>query len=572
MRFFLKSGAYFLLSFLLIFGAIIFYYCHDLPSIEELERKKTKQIIHINYTNLQRLINISNVSDNEIDFFQIPQNLIKAVVLTEDRRFFAHHGIDFFGVMRAYFVNYKAGRIVQGGSTITQQLAKMLFLQPQKTLKRKIQEAILALQLEQYFTKEQILSFYLNRAYFGSGNYGIQQASQEYFNKKVFDLNLEESALLAGILKAPSKISPKNDRNLANERAKLVLKIIKQNTDNENFNFDRSRDFVGQAQFYFRDLILSNYHKLLPTEKNFDEITINSTISDSNQTNLEIIAENFVKEHKKILLANQLAIIVADKKGAIRAMIGGNNYKKNKFNHAFDLTKQAGSMMHNLIYFTALERQIKMDEVYDSKKINFINKKIPQQNHKSTLRQGFIETNFSLAYQLAQKLGAEKISEVMKWFGLEKTIPINEDDLSMGLNYFSLYDLVCVFTTIANDGYLRKPYFIENIIDKDNTILFQQSEILTMPRFFKKNTAYEMKKLLRENVERGNIKNLNFDSNIFAKSGSSLDFKDNWLIGFDDEKIIGIWLGNKNNNSKNFLLDHSLLADLFVRIARNIRL
>ena len=572
MRFVLKSGAYFLALFLLIFGVIIFYYCYDLPSIENLERKKTKQIIHINYANQQRLINISNVSDNEIDFSQIPQNLIKAVVLTEDRRFFSHHGIDFIGVIRAYLANYKAGRIVQGGSTITQQLAKMLFLQPQKTLKRKIQEAILALQLEQYFTKEQILAFYLNRAYFGSGNYGIEQASKEYFNKKVFDLNIEESALLAGILKAPSKISPKNDRNLAYERAQLVLKIIKQNSDNENFDFDRSLHFLKQAQFYCRDLILANYQKLLPPEKNYDEITINSTIFNNSQINLEVIADNFVKEHKKILGNNQLAVIVADRSGAIRALIGGNNYQKNKFNHAFDSTKQAGTMMQNIIYFTAIQSQIKMDEVYDPKKVNLVKNRIPQQDNKSTLRQGFIDENLSLASQLLQKLGGEKVIEVMKWFGVEKKIPISDHDLVMGLNYFSLYELVSIFATIANDGYLLKPYFIEDILDKNNKILFQQSAIKTMPRFFKKNSAYEMKKLLRENVERGKIKNINFDNNIFAKSGSSLDFKDNWLVGFDDKKIIGIWLGNKNNNSKNFLLDDSLLADLFVRIARNIRL
>ena len=236
MRFYLKTGALALFLILFLFGLILFYYCHDLPNLSLLEQQESKQIIHVNYDNSNRLINRSNFSGNIVDYYQLPQHLLKAVILTEDRRFFSHHGIDFYGIIRAYFANYKAGKIVQGGSTITQQLAKILFLKPQKTFKRKIQEAILAFQLEQYFTKEQILTLYLNHAYFGSGNYGVEQASKKYFNKKASEINLEESALLAGILKAPSKISPKNNLKLAQDRLKIVLKIMQQKNNQEIFS------------------------------------------------------------------------------------------------------------------------------------------------------------------------------------------------------------------------------------------------------------------------------------------------------------------------------------------------
>ena len=166
MKYSLKTKASALFLILVIIGLILFYYCHDLPSLAELEKQQSQRVIHINYDNSLRLINSSNITQEAVDYSQIPKHLIKAVIITEDRRFFSHYGIDIYGIIRAYLANYKAGKIVQGGSTITQQLAKMLFLKPQKTFKRKIQEAILAVQLEQYYNKEQILTFYLNHAYF----------------------------------------------------------------------------------------------------------------------------------------------------------------------------------------------------------------------------------------------------------------------------------------------------------------------------------------------------------------------------------------------------------------------
>ena len=201
-------------------GAIATYYCIGMPSLDDLENQNSKQIVRLNYDNQNLIINRSEIYQSEVSYYELPTMLVNAVIATEDRKFFSHNGISFLAIIRAYFANKQAGRIVQGGSTITQQLAKLLFLKPEKTFRRKVQEALLALQLERKFTKEQILTFYLNRAYFGSNNYGIGNASKQYFNKDVAQLNIQESALLAGLLKAPSKISPKNNPELAKRRTR----------------------------------------------------------------------------------------------------------------------------------------------------------------------------------------------------------------------------------------------------------------------------------------------------------------------------------------------------------------
>jgi penicillin-binding protein 1A len=549
----------------ILMGSVIFYYCYDLPSLEKLERKQSQLIIHIDYNDSSRLLNESEISSGEIDFFQIPVQLINAVILTEDRKFFSHRGLDYLAIIRAYIANKKAGKIVQGGSTITQQLAKMLFLQPQKTFKRKIQEAILALQLEQYFTKEQILTFYLNHAYFGSGNYGIKQASKEYFNKKVSDLTLEESALLAGLLKAPSKISPKNDHNLARQRANLVLEIIKKNNHIQGFKDNQSFDFIGKARFYFSDYILKNYQKLLDFKNIYNqELTITSTLDKKIQDDLEQITQSLFNENKKQLESRQLAVMVTNYSGAVLAMIAGNNYNKNSFNHASDPTKAMDGMLDNFIYLTALDNDLKINDVFYVKTNNYNNQKTA-----ITLQSAFANGSTQVSNQLLNKLSLKKIYETMQWCGLDKKNNLSNQS-SVNQELVSLIDLIGAFATIANDGFKVTPYFISQISDNNKNILYKKNLDLTN-RFFKKTTANKMKELLRYRVEKGNLKNINIADNIYASISNNLDYSNNWLIGFDNKRIIGIWLGNNQKNKSLKPIETKLITDLFANIARIIR-
>jgi penicillin-binding protein 1A len=259
-------------AWLSVLAAIILsYYYLDLPAFEELESANSKQIIQINYEDNNKLATFGDIYDNKTSYNELPQHLIDAVIATEDRRFFKHHGVDIFGIMRAGYANYKANRVVQGGSTVTQQLAKLLFLKPEKTIKRKIQEILLAIKMERIFTKEQILTLYLNRAYFGAGNYGIASASKYYFSKPVSKINLNESALLAGLLKAPSKLSPSRNQDLAESRANQVLTNMadagylgEENID----DIDRPINYQADKmqRFYFANYAAAQFWDYVPLE------------------------------------------------------------------------------------------------------------------------------------------------------------------------------------------------------------------------------------------------------------------------------------------------------------------
>ncbi len=562
MRFYLKAEAIALLLILFLFSVVLYYYCHDLPKLSSLEQQESQEIIHINYDNSNRLINRSYFGENFIDYYKLPQHLLKAVILTEDRRFFSHPGIDFYGIIRAYLVNYKAGKIVQGGSTITQQLAKILFLKPQKTFKRKVQEIILAFQLEQYFTKEQILTFYLNRAYFGSGNYGVDQASKEYFNKKVSDINLEESALLAGILKAPSKISPKNNLKLAQDRRKLILKIMQEPNNQEIFKDNRDIEIKDYARFYFSDLVLKNYEKLLNNKNNLftKEIMINSTLSENLQDKLEIIVNNFYKKNSKKVKTNQLSVIILDRFGAIKAMIGGNNYRKNQFNFALDNSKEIGSIFDNFIYLSALENGIKVDDLYKGKKDNWFT----YDKHQGRAVNNFHNSLQYFVKQKYQKITRQKIIETIPKYGIKNINLENEQK-------FSLIDLTGFFAMIANNGFVTNPYLIKEIIDNNGKILYAHQAILGS-RLIKNSTASSMKELWRKIIRKDNTKLDNLGKDFYLINGATINKKNNYLIGFDEKKIIGIWFESDNNKSKKGILEANLLGDVFIDIANNIKL
>ncbi len=561
MQIYLKTGVIALFLILILIGLVIFYYCRDLPSIEKLEWQESRKIIHINYDNSARLINRSNVSENKIDFFQIPNHLLRAVLLTEDRRFFFHHGIDLVGIIRAYTVNYKAGKIVQGGSTITQQLAKMLFLKSQKTLKRKIQEAILALQLEQYFTKEQILTFYLNRAYFGSGSYGIEEASRKYFNKKVSEINRQESALLAGILKAPSKISPKNNLKLAQERANLILKIVENNYNQIVINSSWIDGIKDYSRLYFSDFIIQNYQKFIDKERQFTdkEITINSTLNQQIQAQLEDIINVFYKKNNKKIAKKNIAVVILNKDGALQAMIGGNNYRQDQFNHAMDL-KETGTFFNNFIYLEKYSN--------DQKNGDYIKKK---NSNKISSPKLITDSKKNLAKQDYQQINENKMAIILKKFDLEKEIMINKNNIAKPIIGSSLLDLSGFFATIANDGFVTKPYFINNIKDKKGDVLYQYDKQILQKKI-KNQELSKIKKILQKAGENGDLKIHNYNQDIISLSGSSIDNKNNWLIGFDNEKIIGIWFENSDKNSQNNLLNFNIFDQLFAQISRNISL
>lgn len=574
-KFILKWGFFFLICGAIFATLALFYYFQGLPTLSDLEKEAGKRLIKINYANDNLLANRGEIYASKVNYYELPQNLINAVVAVEDRRFFSHIGVDVFGTARAFYVNRKAGRIVQGGSTVTQQLAKMLFLSSQKTVKRKTQEALLALQLERHFTKEQIITFYLNRAYFGSGNYGIAEAAKYYFAKDVAQLNLKECAMLAGILKSPSKYSPKNNRVNAEKRSEIVIKsMIDAGFLNEKnlseFDHDPSYNSYRSQRLYFADFVNEQYGEYLSkADAEEKSIIIKSTLDEPLQRELEEILAEFIEDNLPKLGKSQIAIIAMKKDGAIVAMSGGNDYQQSQYNRAIYAKRQSGSAFKTFVYLAALQNGLKIDEVYEDKKIN-IGTWLPENYEKQYLgeisvKEAFAKSSNSVAIQIAKKVGNPLIIKAANDLGIISKIAKNDPTIALGTSEVSLLELTSAYATIANGGMTVLPYSIEKIENDLGKILYQRQSSGLEPVVSPENLA-DIKELLRAVVASGTGKNANVGDDIYGKTGTSQNFRDAWFIGFNDKLVVGVWIGNDDNSATNKITGGSLPAKLFAQI------
>jgi len=580
-KFILKTIIIMSIWFLVILLTALFYYLHDLPNLKDLETRKNKQVTTINYSNGNNITVSGEIYNNEVNFYEFPEHLIHAVLATEDRKFFNHYGIDFFGIIRAAYVNHKAKKVVQGGSTITQQLAKLLFLESQRTVKRKIQEILLALQLEKNFTKEQILTFYLNRAYFGSGNYGIKSAAKFYFGKEVSELSLNECALLAGILKAPSKLSPKNNQEKAEDRANLVIsKMIDAGFLGEKnlSEIDQKIEYKTNRlhRFYFSDFVAGQYADFLSKKTLASEkiISVNTTLDEKIQNELENVANKFIEKNAEKIGKSQIAVIIMKKDGAIIGNIGGKDYQQSQFNRAFFAKRQAGSSFKTIVYLTAFENGFDTDDKFEDKKIN-IGTWLPD-NYEGryfglvSLKTSFAKSLNSVSVQILQKIGGKKISSTARQLGITSKIDYNDPTIALGTTELTLLELVSAYATVANDGRAVIPYTINEIKNDQEQIIYQRQSS-GLDQVVSTQSIEKIKILLREVVENGTGKNANVAKNIFGKTGTSQNFRDAWFIGFNDDYVIGVWIGNDDNSATKEITGGSLPASFFAEIIKSTK-
>ncbi len=566
-------------SAIILFFVAVYYY-HDLPNLEEMESANDKQVIEVCYSNGNKITTLGDLYANQITFNQIPGHLIDAVVATEDRRFFGHNGVDILGIMRAAYVNAKADRIVQGGSTITQQLAKMMFLKSERTFKRKVQELMLAWQLERTFGKEQILTLYLNRAYFGAGNYGIASASRYYFNKPVSKLNLNESAMLAGLLKAPSKLSPNNNHKLAEKRAHQVLANMADAGYLNNDNIDEIKKPIVYKddklqRFYFSDYIANQFLDYLPKQdqSSKNRFTIITTLDEKLQGIVEEQTNEFVKKNEKKIGKSEIAIILMNKQGAVLAMVGGKDYQKSQFNRAIYAKRQAGSAFKVFVYLTALQNGFAPDDEMEDKKVS-LGGWSPENYEKKyygqvTLREAFAKSLNSVSVQLMAKVDKNEIIKNALKMGVVSEIDNNDATIALGTAQVSLMELVNSYASIASGGLAVLPYTIENIEGDKNKVLYQRQDDEPY-RIIEEDNVDEIKEMLREVVISGTGKAANVSGNIYGKTGTSQDYRDAWFIGFNDDYVLGIWIGNDNNKPTNKITGGTLPAQLFGSIMKRV--
>jgi penicillin-binding protein 1A len=579
LKFILKWGFFFSIWIAVFSTIAVFYYFQGLPTLDDLEKETGKQLVKINYSNDNLIANRGEIYSSGSNYYELPQSLIDAVVAIEDRRFFSHIGIDVFGIARAFYANQRAGRVVQGGSTITQQLAKMLFLSPDRTVKRKIQEILLAIQLERHFVKEQIISFYLNRAYFGSGNYGVAAAAKYYFSKDVAQLNLNESAMLAGILKSPTRYSPKNNRKRSENRANVVIGAMIDagflgQKDISSLNQDPRYVSYRAQRFYFADYAYKQFDDFL--EKKNDEgsaLTVTTTLNETIQRKLEESLAKFIESNHKKLGKSQIAIMVMQKDGAILAMSGGNDYQKSQYNRAIYAKRQSGSAFKTFVYLAAFERGLQIDDIFEDKEISVGSWKPENYNERYhgevDTKRAFADSLNSVAVQIGMKVGEDSIIEMARKMGIISKIAKDDPTITLGTSEVTLLEMTAAYATIANGGAPVIPYFITKIKNDVSLELYVRRSS-GFGRVISRDAIANIKESLREVVKSGTGRNANVEDNIYGKTGTSQNFRDAWFVGFDDRYVIGVWIGNDDNSPTNKITGGSLPAKIFGKIIDRI--
>lgn len=547
---------------------LVAYYSRDLPDTKKLLESPKAHSIRVLDRNGEFLTVIGGSGKN-IAFRDLPPHLVQAVIATEDRRFFDHFGVDIFGLTRAMYANYRAGKVVQGGSTVTQQLAKLIFLTPERTIKRKIQEAMLAVWIERNFTKEEIMEMYLNRVYLGGGNYGIDSASKSYFGKGATELNLGESAIIAGLLKAPSRYSPHNNKELAEKRARQVLgKMVEAGYISSSEVAEKVNvlgTYTGQlnSSFYFTDWIASQITEYI------GQLESNVTVLTTLDTKLQYFAEESIRtvleQKSKELKVQQASLFSISPQGEVLAMVGGRDFKKSQFNRVTQAYRQPGSSFKLFIYLAGLENGYDQYSVFEDAPIEVGNWR--PENYKNEylgeiiLKEALARSLNTVAVQLSEAVGREKVIEMAHRLGIEENI-LATPALALGTTEVTLLEMVQAYAHLANGGYRVRAYGIKEIKDDNNKILFKRSDY-DPPRILEENTVLRMNDMLTQVMKVGTGRRANFGRSLAGKTGTSQEFRDAWIIAYTPQIVTGVWAGNDDNTSMKEVTGGTIPAEIF---------
>jgi len=542
-------------------GCVVLWYSYDLPDITKLQQTKRRPSLTILAKDGTKLATYGDLHGHTGDIKKLPPHVIQALLAIEDRRYYSHFGVDLIGLIRAIWINYRAGHVVQGGSTITQQLAKN-FLQSEKlydvndrSLRRKIQEALLALWLEHKFTKDQILTIYLNRVYLGSGTFGLAAASQHYFGKRPQDLSLYEAALIAGLLKAPSKYSPSQNPQLADQRAAQVLENMAQ----EGFISEGAKEaalslassttesFRGSAIRYFTDWIVDILPNYVDTEDK--DLIITTTLDPRLQSLAESKLQEVLQEKGDSAKVSQMALVSMTHEGAIRALVGGANYKKSQFNRATQALRQPGSAFKLVLYLAALEAGMHpLDRISDlPMRIGSWQPKNYKYETRGeiTLQDAMAHSVNSVSARLAQKLGLSRIVQTARRLGMTSPLP-KDLTIVLGTGETTLLELTTAYAVIARNGMSVKPYAILKVTDLERHVLYTH-QTPTLQRIVDSSVTQALTQMMQAVMTYGSGKKAALGRPSAGKTGTSQLHRDAWLIGFTPEFITGVWAGNDDN-------------------------
>jgi penicillin-binding protein 1A len=553
---------------LLLGGLVIAYFAASLPDPRLAVALKRRPAVTFLASDGSTFARYGDLYGTTVTVAQLPAYVPEAVIATEDQRFYHHFGIDPIGIMRAIFVNWRAGHLVQGGSTITQQLAKNLFLSPERTMTRKIQEVMLALWIEHDYSKDQILTGYLNRVYFGSGAYGIDAAAHTYFNKPATELTLQEAAVLAGCLKAPSHYSPAANGNASLERAKIVLMrmedagyITKQQLAAlENTPpLPPKKPGTGESYRYFADWLADNLGHY--TDHLDEDLVVATTFDPKIERDAESQLDQVLDGQQAVAAhASQGAVVTLAHDGAIKAMVGGRDYSQSQFNRAVQAERQPGSSFKPIYYLAALENGYTPETMVDDAPISIGN--YAPENFEPEFR-GPIPLREALAYSIntaalrvLQFVGIERARAMARRLGITDNLG-HDYSLALGTSEVNLLEMAGVYATFAHDGQRVEPYAITEIKDRDGHVLYRHTEPKPVQAAMPWHVA-QLNSMLAEVIEYGTGKGARLDRPAAGKTGTSQDFRDAWFLGFTGDYTTGVWVGNDDDSSMKKITGGSL--------------
>jgi penicillin-binding protein 1A len=549
-------------AFVAIWGAVLFlgvlaFFWMTLPPIDDLNATTRRPSVTLLGDDGKVIATFGDLFGQPVKLKDLPPYLPEAVIATEDRRFYHHFGVDPIGLARAAVANLRAGHVVQGGSTLTQQLAKNLFLSPDRTMTRKIQEALLAVWLERRFTKDEILEIYLNRVYFGAGAYGVDAAAHRYFDKSARQVSLYQAATIAGLLKAPTRFSPARDQAAAAERAVHVLDAMRDEgyvtAAQEEAALKPDRQLavaqrVRPSNRYFADWI----YEQIPEYAGLGDrdLVIATTLDARMQQAAEAAIDKTLTEDGDKDNVGQGALIAMAPDGAIRALVGGRSYQGSQFNRATQALRQPGSSFKPILYAAALEHGLSPSARFNDHRVT-IGKWQPR-NYENEYR-GDVSVADAVAFsintvaaQVIERTGVTNVIDMARRLGI--TTDLQRDaSLALGTNEVTLIELTSAYAAFASGGVGAWPYGITEIRDSGGKPVYRRGgsgpgQVLPA------DIAGEMNRLLVGVIERGTGRAARLDRPAAGKTGTTQDFRDALFVGYTAQLVAGVWFGNDDNS------------------------
>ena len=539
-------------------------YLASLPPISNFEDIKPNPVTTIYSSDGEVIKTFTAFKFEKVSIDRIPKYLKEAVIATEDKNFYRHRGFDTMGMVRSTITNIASGEVKQGASTITQQLARILFLSNERTFDRKIKELIIAHRIEKTISKDEILEMYLNSVYLGSGVYGVSSAARTFFDKDLSQLTLAEQALIAGLPQAPSIYSPFANKKAGLKRRNQVLRRMYRNkyitleqmeaAQKEGLHLSsKPRIYSYNKAPYYIDFVLNELKNIGFEEQEISQggLKIYTTLDYKSQNAAQNAAISALNAAKLTKPANQIALFsFSPTTGRIYAYIGGKNYEQSQYDRVTKAVRPSGSSFKPFVYATALQQGLSVNDTIEDTPLT-IQDWSPKNYGKKyrgkiAIWQALAISSNVAAVRLIKKTGVEAVIQTAREMGI--TTPLASDmTIALGSNGVKLYDMVVAYGAFANGGYRVRPYAVERVENSRGVTIYENSgpKIVKVINF---ETAAGMTYMLRKVVEIGTGKAANISQNVAGKTGTTNDYRDAWFVGFTPDIVTGVWVGNDNNS------------------------